>query len=345
MRFATISTMLVAAATQAVFVGSLLADGRGHGSFGMSHGGNSQGSAMRTQQMPTLRAGGLTMKMPSGNYTQVQKQPLLNNVTRFPGGSNGLTKINTPILKARDPGFGQGFKKPIDLGIARRPSIDPGFGQGKKPIDVIKKPILDPGIGNGKKPIDIGIGNGGIKVDPGLIGKIKTPLLPFNPGVKIPVGPKIPICPPHKFPNHPHHWCPPCPPIFLGWCWYPGWGNCYGYAGGLGLPVVATEPVIVQLPPADTLVNGAMPQIVPGTTVVANVTGAGDNAGRIMMQYNAVALPAEIVKWEGDKVTFVVPAVALQQPVVVKLVFLRADGEMAQEVNAELVAVTVEQQP
>ena len=63
------------------------------------------------------------------------------------------------------------------------------------------------------------------------------------------------------------------------------------------------------------------------------------------MQYNSVALLAEIVSWEGEKVTFVVPAVALQQPVEVKLVFLRANGDVAQEVAAELVAVTVEQQP
>ncbi len=301
---------------------------------------------MRVQSAPLMNGGGMSSKLPSGTfktYAPVRPNPILSNINRVPVRSNGPIKSHVPLLtptiKPRDPGFGGG------LGIKK--PIDPGFGQGKKPIDlgVIKKPILDPGVGNGKKPIDLGIGKGGVKVDPGLIGKIKTPLLPFNPGVKIPVKPKIPICPPHKFPHHPPHWCPPCPPIFLGWCWFPGFGNCYGYAGGLGLPVVATEPVVVQLPPSDMLVNGAMPQIVPGTTVVANVMGAGDQVGRIMMQYNAVALPAEVVKWEGEKVTFIVPEVALQQPVEVKLVFLRADGNVAQEVAAELVAVTVEQQP
>lgn len=88
-----------------------------------------------------------------------------------------------------------------------------------------------------------------------------------------------------------------------------------------------------------------MPQIVPGTTVAATVTGVGEASGRVMMQYGVLALSVEIVKWEGNQATFVVPEVALKESAAVKLLFPRADGELAQAVDCELVAATIQQQP
>lgn len=347
-----------------------------HGSVSrgnVSHGGlmGGQTRAAGTQSVGTqfqkqLRNGaaGNQVKLPAGTVQSkgiTRENPLPGNFPKLPLNTHVNVNPKTPVInvppKQIDPGIGNGngtgIRKPIDLGIGKGklPAIDPGIGNGqgiKKPIDLGigngKLPVIDPGTGNGlgvKKPIDLGIGNGKGPVNPIVGGgKFKHPILTVNPGNH---PPKIPICPTYCFPTHPVH-CHPCPQYFFNWCWFPGYGSCYGYCGGVTLPLVTTQTVVVELPVTEVVTMKSVPQMVPGTIVEATLLNAGSDAGRVLMQYGSVALQAEVQGWTDDKVTFVVPAVALKEPVAVKLMFLRADGQVAQVLDCELVAATVEQQ-
>ncbi|MFN0053508.1 MAG: hypothetical protein ACKV0T_15095 [Planctomycetales bacterium] len=361
MKRTAFATLVLLAVSQSMTTLDVLAGGRGQGGSGGSHGGASHGnlshgslsqgglaggqsrsqggmqsSGTQFQKQVGNNPAGSHVKLPAGTVQSkgiTRENPLPGNFPKFPLNTHVNVNPKTPIIAAPgkpiDPGLGNGnpFKKPIDLGL----------GNGKPPV-------IDPGIGNGqgiKKPIDLGLGNGQGPVSPILGGgKFKHPIVPVNPGNH---PPKIPICPPYCFPSHPVH-CHPCPNYFFNWCWFPGFGSCYGYCGGVTLPVVTTQTVVVELPVTEVVSMKSVPQIVPGTVVEATLLNAGSDAGRVLMQYGSVALQAEVQNWADDKVTFVVPAVALKEAVAVKLMFLRADGQVAQELDCELVAATVEQQ-
>jgi hypothetical protein len=54
-----------------------------------------------------------------------------------------------------------------------------------------------------------------------------------------------------------------------------------------------------------------------------------------------VALPAEVVDWQNEAVTFIVPAMALKAPVSAELIFVNSRGELIEQVACQLVAATV----
>ncbi len=223
-------------------------------------------------------------------------------------GDRGISDRVGTIKTIPGLGLGNGpVKKLPDLGIGKGPKIplDPGIGNGKGP-----KIPLDPGIGNGKGPIKK------LPIDLGF-GK----------------GPKIPICPPHKHPKY------PCPSHCHDWCWFPCFGHGFGYSNGFCFSTVVVQEVIVEVP----VVIESLPQLVPGTTIVVAGQNLGLDKGQVLVQVGGIALPAEIVAWEMDKVTIVLPMVALMAPTKAELLVLRADGSMARKMPFEFVAGVMQQ--
>lgn len=357
MKLASTTALLLLAASHVLGMSHAHARGHnGNGGSGHQHSGGQKFSGQQMQTMPRFNTNTNVMKGNQFQQTFKGNSPVTNNITRFPVKNDIQVAPRSPgfPVKPIDLGIGNGktpiIKHPIDVGVGKdkpviRNPIDFGVGKGTTlpPIDlgIGKKPVINVPVdlGIGKKPtinppIDLGIGkgNGKMPLNPDLVDKLKGAIDPgFN-------KPKIPICPPYPFPKHPPIGCKPCPSIFWGWCWFPGYGNCYGYTGGVCLPTVLTETVVLEMP-----VGEALPQVVPGTKVVAQVAGNGPEMGRVLMQYGNLALPVEVMQWEMGKVTFVVPSLAVKDPTAVKFHFLRSDGELAQSVDCELVAVMLQQ--
>lgn len=281
--------------------------------------------------------------------TQMHNYQNLNGLKLQNGPKYGLgprVTDNKVFVKPVDLGLGNGKGpvKPIDLGL--------GKGKGNGPIIPINPILGNVGNGNGKGPmipLDPGIGNGKgkgpifdpkIPIDPG-IGNGKGPKFPIDPGFG--KGPKIPICPPYPYPTNPPLGCHVCPSWFNHWCWFPGYfyGGCYGYTNGLCLPTVVTQQVVVEIP-VEHVTQGALPQIVPGTTVRMNVTDLGDKQGVVLLEVGSIALQVTVEKWESGQVTMTIPMVALKSPTLARLVVMRGDGQVTRTVDCELVPVQVE---
>jgi hypothetical protein len=158
-------------------------------------------------------------------------------------------------------------------------------------------------------------------------------------GIDLGMGVPVPICPPYCVPVVPLD-VVPCPSLFETWCWYPGFNQCYGYTNGVGLPLIQEQVVVAQLPVVEVVTQRTVVQIVPGTTVQATLT-ANTAAGQVLVQYGDVALPAEVVDWQNEAVTFIVPAMALKAPVSAELIFVNSRGELIEQVACQLVAATV----
>ena len=300
-------SVLMLATGAFLFPASLFAAGKG-GQSSAGGGANStahfQPSSSGVQSTPKLSS--IPLKQGLGS-SQVMSGKKLGNVGL---GVNGVSPVQSN-------GLGTIKTKPVFPG-------NKGPQLGLNPNLNGNLPHIDPGLGNGKKPI----------IDPG-----KFPKIPLGPIGPVGPKPKIPICPPFK-PFYPIGWIYPCCPSFFGgWCWYPGFGGCYGFVNGTCLGPVVTETVVVNMPvPVDSL-----PQIVPGTTVSLALAGLGDETGRIMMKHGSLAMNVEVVAWESGKVTFVVPSVALQSATPVELIFLRTNGDLVRTLECELVAAAVQQ--
>jgi len=158
-------------------------------------------------------------------------------------------------------------------------------------------------------------------------------------GIGIGIGIPVPICPPYAPPLIAID-VVPCPSLFETWCWYPGFNHCYGYTNGVGLPLIQEQVIVAQLPVVEIVTQRSVVQIVPGTTVEATL-GTDGVAGQVLVQYGDVALPAEVVDWQADAVTFTVPAMALKAPVSAELIFVNTRGELIEKVACQLVAATV----
>lgn len=279
-----------------------------------------------------LQSGGSTQVL-SGKFKPV-----------FPSGNgNGSSNgVNLPII----PGvLGQGKNKP------NLPIIPGVLGTNKNP----NLPIIPGVLGTGKNP--------NLPIIPGVLGTGKTPNLPIIPGVlggnkppKIPIidpgfgngKPKIPICPPYPypFPKYPPIGCWPCPGWFNNWCWFPGFTvggftGCYGYVGGVCLPTVTTQTVIVEMPALDVIQKGALPQVVPGTTVGLNLANLGSDQGLVMLELGTVAMPVKVEKWENGRLEMTIPMMALKSATVARLLVFGHDGSVVLNLECELVSATV----
>jgi len=149
------------------------------------------------------------------------------------------------------------------------------------------------------------------------------------------------ICPPYIFPGPVS--CLPCPPVFNNWCWFPGYGDCYGYCGGVGLPVGPVAVSTVSLAVREVVARQSVVRVVPGTRVVANLESAGIKSGRVVLQYGDIAMNATVESWSEGSVSFEVPALALKHPVEAQLLFLKENGELLETVQCELSAAEVQQ--
>ena len=212
------------------------------------------------------------------------------------------------------------------------------------PVDKIHPPVRQTPVGSGASP------QGPSKiVDPVRNpGGGTTPTPPGNGGQPQPGhdhghGGCVIITPPYVFPVGPFN-CLPCPPVFNNWCWFPGFGDCYGYCGGMGLPI--TPPVLNTFPTVavrQMIARQSTVQIVPGTKMVAQLDNIGTTAGRVILQYGDVALNAPVESWQDDAIGFEVPPLALKQPVEVQLMFLSSTGELLETLPCELTAAEVQQ--
>lgn len=207
----------------------------------------------------------------------------------------------------------------IDTG---KPKID--FPAGRI-IDTSKPKIHDlPGLSEAIAGKQGGSGNGGAGNG--------------NGGKK-----KMPICQPYCYPQGPFGYCNPCPKWYFGWCWYPGFNNCYGYTGGHCLPTVVQETVVVYMPSPEVIAQGNLPQLVPGTTVAVAALNLGSQPGQVMLEIGSIALPCQVNEWTNDKVVLTVPVMGLKAETPARMVLLRADGQVARTIDLELVAATVAQ--
>lgn len=201
-------------------------------------------------------------------------------------------------------------------------------------------------------PENTGTGSQGpvVIVDPGrnTSGGTNPPSGPTGPGnggnhpPRSGHGGCVVICPPYIFPTGPVS-CLPCPPVFNNWCWFPGYGDCYGYCGGVGLPVGPVAVSTVSLAVREVVARQSVVRVVPGTRVVANLESAGIKSGRVVLQYGDIAMNATVESWSEGSVSFEVPALALKHPVEAQLLFLKENGELLETVQCELSAAEVQQ--
>lgn len=191
----------------------------------------------------------------------------------------------------------------------------------------------------------------------GFVDSYKNPTLKPVHGIKVggcfPPSCPPPSCPPPSCPKPP---CPPkCPPKPCGPWWPP---ICITppvyqppciptapYPLPVEFPVVVQTPVLIEQPvvvetPVVVPVSetsdaveiesvkeeSELPQLAVGSTVNLKATELGEAPGHVILQVDALAMPAEVKEWNSDSVVTTLPMMGLAKPVKAQIHLVNAEG-------------------
>jgi hypothetical protein len=314
------ATLMIAASLVA---GALVSQSFG-GDKGSSRGGRASGGPSVARKV----SGGSTPKFNGGS--------LSSGIAGKIGGSQpagGTFKPRVPTVPISGP-INSGKKVPM---LPGGPIVTPKLP--KLPGNPIVNPTLP------KLP-------GGPIVTPKLPklpgGPIVKPIIPIKP---FPICPKLPICPPHYPGGH----CGPWYPL-------PGWWGCHHHhcppicitlPAYCGYPCVitetiivegATEPVLINAQVVENVADAKLMQVPVGATLTLADKNLGADEGQVVLEVEAVSLPAKVNEWKADQVNMTLPMFGLGAPTKAKIWLVRKDGQVANTLMVELIPATPESQ-
>ena len=101
-------------------------------------------------------------------------------------------------------------------------------------------------------------------------------------------------------------------------------------------PVVQQSVITEVAPVAEVEAKPALPQVFLGTTIEVGGANYGTTTGQAVLQLGDLSLPLAVQKWEADKVTVTLPLVGLAKATPATLHFFTADGQVANQLQVEL---------
>ncbi|MDG2380457.1 MAG: hypothetical protein P8N76_02180 [Pirellulaceae bacterium] len=87
-------------------------------------------------------------------------------------------------------------------------------------------------------------------------------------------------------------------------------------------PVVIKTPVLIQQPIRQ------LPTIPAGSTLTVPGNFLGNQPGSVLMVFNNVKLPVQIIDWKNHEVTIKLPPMAIRKPVVIRLDIVLPNGNL-----------------
>ena len=93
---------------------------------------------------------------------------------------------------------------------------------------------------------------------------------------------------------------------------------------------------IVEVAPVAEVAEQALPQVYLGSTIVVGGANYGAEAGQAVLQIGELSLPLTVQKWEANQVTITLPLAGLTNNTEATLHFFSADGQVANQVQVEL---------
>lgn len=117
----------------------------------------------------------------------------------------------------------------------------------------------------------------------------------------------------------------------------------------VAVPSPADAPILSKSVEADKVAEDAaadafddktpdakLPQVPSGATVTLAGKNLGERSGRVTVQVNGMALPADVVKWEPTAATVTLPTVELKTAARARIELISSDGKLASAVSVNL---------
>ncbi|MCP4189179.1 MAG: hypothetical protein GY768_00980 [Planctomycetaceae bacterium] len=95
------------------------------------------------------------------------------------------------------------------------------------------------------------------------------------------------------------------------------------------------RPLVVESPTSISLPMQQLPTVPAGSTLTLPGNFLGTQPGSVLMVFNNVKLPVQILKWENHGVTMKLPPMAIRKPVAIRLDLMLPNGQLGltQRVN------------
>ncbi len=104
----------------------------------------------------------------------------------------------------------------------------------------------------------------------------------------------------------------------------------YGYGYRYSYPTAYVRPVVQQAPPVmfAELPQEQLASVPVGSTITLPANFLGPHPGSVFLVFNNIKLPVQVLNWADEGVTITLPAMALRQPLKVRIDVVLPQGQL-----------------
>jgi hypothetical protein len=102
--------------------------------------------------------------------------------------------------------------------------------------------------------------------------------------------------------------------------------------------------VLINAQVVENVADAKLMQVPVGATLTLADKNLGADEGQVVLEVEAVSLPAKVNEWKADQVNMTLPMFGLGAPTKAKIWLVRKDGQVANTLMVELIPATPESQ-